>query len=109
MKTEFAKRDTARIDLNYRQTKKAMAYYKSKPSHSKKVMEAGRFRAFINRIVNFFTGLFSRRRGWNGYCVKTPYVYKGPIIPKGSFGQRYGVYMRQRGRKYKKASQRVSA
>jgi len=102
MKNEFAKRDTARIDLNYRQTKKAMAYYKGKPSHAKKVIQTGRLRAFFDRIIDFFTGLFSMRRGWNGYCVKGPYIYLGPDVPKGSFGQRYGVYMRQRGRKYKR-------
>ena len=102
MKNEFAKRETARIDLNYRQTKKAMAYYKSKPGHAKKVMQGGLIRAFFAKIIGFFTGLFTRRRGWNGYCIKHEYVYHGPIIAKGSFGQRYGVYMRQRGRKYKR-------
>lgn len=109
MKNEAAKRETAKISLNYRQTKKAMAYYKSKPSHAKKVMQTNRFMALVHKVVSFFTGLFTRRRGWNGYCIKHEYVYHGPVIAKGSFGQRYGVYMRQRGRKYKKACARVAA
>ena len=102
MKTEYAKRDHSRIALNYRETKKAMAFVASKPIHSARVIErqtfAAVFMAIYAKVKRFF--------GWFGRTSNTsykPFVYTKPCQQPTPKCLRFGVYMRRRGRKYKKA------
>jgi len=95
----------AKIKANYRDTQTRKARMDSK------VLERNVFMAIFGILFGFFTSarkainrLFNHGNSNNytrDWCVKKPYHYDGELHAKGINGKRYGVYMREQGRKYK--------
>lgn len=101
MQNQSQKRDLSRINARMRENQRTKARLRSKIEHGAKVMERQSiFGRFLSGIVRFFKGLF---RKYKGISIDHPYVYEGPARPKQPNALRFGVYMRRRGRKYKKA------
>jgi hypothetical protein len=99
----------AKIKANYRDTQTRKARIDGKKSHGAKVLERNVFMAIFGILFGFFkrikigaSRLFNRPKRIRSWCVKTPYHYDGEPHAKGIIGKRFGVYMREKGRKYKK-------
>jgi hypothetical protein len=109
----------ARIKTGYRDNQKRMARLSSKREHGAKVLERNVFMAIFGILFGFFTSsrkvinrLFNRGNSENyarEWCSKKPYHYNGEPWTKGITGKRYGVYMREQGRKYKMSQKRAIA
>ena len=98
------KRDRARIEARTRDTQARRIHYASRPEHGAVVMYRSRLAGILHRAWNWIRGLFGRG-GLTGIPVRCSrsYHYDGPLHAAGTNGDRFGVYMRQRGRKYKTA------
>lgn len=104
MESIAGRHTVARINADYRDYRRKVAKMSSKKSHSANVMERGFFAHFFSAISAFFRGFFRRWIRAGKICARN-YAYDGHIHTKGENGQQYGVYMRERGRKYKMAAQ----
>ena len=100
----------SRIRTSYRDAQKRNARLSSKKSHGEKAMRLNLFVAMFGAMLGIFKSigrsirsLFTRDNYTRNWCSKKPYVYVGEPRAKGATGKRYGVYMREQGRKYKKA------